>query len=65
MTVRDPIVQEHKASGEVWRRVTKTAGRDFANGSLGLSTVRIQREGKQRIIWLAYWRDPELWRAIR
>lgn len=51
--------QRHKASGEVWQRVAN-------QGAVltGPSTVRIQRDGKQRVVWLAYWRDDETWGPV-
>jgi hypothetical protein len=56
-----PIVQRHKSSGQVWRRVSSQSGRPLT----GPSSVRIQRDGVQRVVWLAYWRDRETWELIR
>lgn len=54
VSIGTPVVQRHKASGEVWRRVGRPTKR----------TVRIQREGVQRKVWLVYWNDRETWEPV-
>lgn len=51
-----PVVQRHKASGEIWRRIERVGDAP--------RVVRVQREGKQRTLWLAYWLDSETWEAV-
>lgn len=47
--------RRHKNSGEVWREVSRSSER---------MTVRVERQGVQRILWIAYWDDGETWEPV-